>query len=82
MGTSQETEKSLRKFLEPSEKPKVIYTDSSLEVGKSCEDLARNHRTSTPHRFETNGLLREQYAEKKKGRLLFCRDQAWMKNGG
>ena len=25
--TSQETEKSLRKFLEPSEKPKVIYTD-------------------------------------------------------
>ena len=26
--TSQETEKSLRKFLEPSEKPKVIYTDN------------------------------------------------------
>ena len=27
--TSQETEKSLRKFLEPSEKPKVVYTDNS-----------------------------------------------------
>ena len=25
--TSQETERSLRKFLEPSEKPKVIYID-------------------------------------------------------
>ena len=39
--TSQETERSLRKFLEPSEKPKVLYTDNSLEFGKSCEDLSR-----------------------------------------
>ena len=31
---SQETERSLRKFLEPSEKPRVIYTDNSLEFGK------------------------------------------------
>ena len=31
MKTSQETEKSLRKFLESSEKPKVIDTDSSLK---------------------------------------------------
>ena len=54
--TFQETEKSLRKFLEPSEKPKVIYTDSSLEVGKSCEDLSWNHRTSIPHRSEMNGI--------------------------
>ena len=38
--TSQETERSLRKFLEPPEKPKVIYTDKSLEFGKSCEDLS------------------------------------------
>ena len=37
--TSQETERTLRKFLEQSEKPKVIYTGSSLEFGKSCEDL-------------------------------------------
>ena len=36
--TSQETERSLRKFLEPSEKPKVIYIDNSPEFGKSCED--------------------------------------------
>ena len=56
--TSPETERSSRKFLEPSEKPKVICTDNSLEFGKSCEDLSRNHRTSTPHRSETKGLLK------------------------
>ena len=54
--TSQVTEKSFRKFLEPSNKAKVIYTDNSLEFGKSCEDLSWNHRTSTPHRSETNGI--------------------------
>ena len=54
--TSEETEEGLRLFLEPSEKPKVIYTDNSLEFGKSCEGLSWNHRTSTPHRSETNGI--------------------------
>ena len=34
-------------------KPKVIYTDNSLEFGKACEDLSWNHCTSTPHRTET-----------------------------
>ena len=29
--TSQETQRSLQKFLEPDRKPKVIYTDNSLE---------------------------------------------------
>ena len=29
--TSQETQRSLQKFLEPESKPKVIYTDNSLE---------------------------------------------------
>ena len=47
--TSQETERSLQKFLEPNRKPKVIYTDSSLEFGKACADLsgiiARVHHT-------------------------------------
>ena len=61
--TSQETEKSSRKVLEPSEKPKVIYTDHSLEFGKCCEDLSWNRRTSTPHRLETKVLLKERYAE-------------------
>ena len=47
--TSQETQKSLQKFSEPNRKPEVIYTDSSLEFGKACEDLSWNHCTSTPH---------------------------------
>ena len=62
--TSQETQRSLQKFLEPERKPKVIYTDNSLEFGKACEDLSWNHCTSTPHRSETNGILpKEQCAE-------------------
>ena len=32
--TSQETQKSLQKFLEPTRNPKVIYTDHCLEFGK------------------------------------------------
>ena len=54
--TSQETQKSLTKFLEPTRNPKNIYTDNSLEFGKSCEVLSWNHCTSTPHRSETNGI--------------------------
>ena len=40
--TSQETERSLRKFLEPSGKPKVIYTDIKLEFAKSLWGLIMN----------------------------------------
>ena len=54
--TSQKTHKSLRKFLEPTRTPKVIYTDNSLEFDKSCEEVSWNHCTSTPHRLETNGI--------------------------
>ena len=54
--TSQETQRSLQKFLEPERNPKVIYTDNSLEFGKACEDLSWNHCTSTPHRSETYGI--------------------------
>ena len=38
--TSQETQNSQVKFLEPTTKPKVMYTDNSLEFGKSCEELS------------------------------------------
>ena len=54
--SSQETEKRLQKFLEPTWKPKVIYTHKSLEFVKGCEDLSWNHCASTPHRSETNGI--------------------------
>ena len=65
--TSQETEKSLRKFLEPSHKPKVICTGNSLEFGKSCEDLSWNRRTSTPHRSETSGVAERAVRRVKDG---------------
>ena len=65
--TSQETEFSLQKFLEPNWKPKVIYTDNSLEFGKACEDLSWNHCTSTPHRSETNGIAERAVRRVKEG---------------
>ena len=65
--TSQETQKSLMKLLEPTRKPKVIYTDNSLEFGKSCEELSWNHCTSTPHRSETNGIAESAVRRVKEG---------------
>ena len=65
--TSQETQRSLQKFLEPERKPKVIYTDNSLEFGKACEDLSWNHCTSTPRRSETNGIAERAVRRAKEG---------------
>ena len=65
--TSQETQRSLQKFLEPERKPKVIYTDNSLEFGKACEDLSWNHCTSTPHRSKTNGIAERAVRRVKEG---------------
>ena len=65
--TSQETQRSLQKFLEPERKPKVIYTDSSLEFGKACEDLSWNHCTSTPHKSETDGIAERAVHRVKEG---------------
>ena len=65
--TSQETQRSLQKFLEPDRKSKVIYTDNSLEFGKACEDLSWNHCTSTPHRSETNGIAERAVRRVKEG---------------
>ena len=65
--TSHETQRSLQKFLEPTRKPKVIHTDNSLELGKSCEDLSWNHCTSTPYRSETNGIAESAVRRVKEG---------------
>ena len=61
--TSQETQRSPQKFLAPTRKPKVIYTDNSSEFGKACEDLSWIHCTSTPHRSETNGIAESAGAQ-------------------
>ena len=65
--TSQETERSLQKFLELVGKPEVIYTDNSLEFRKACEDLSWNHCTSTPHRSETTGIAQRAVRRVKEG---------------
>ena len=65
--TSHETEKSLQKFLEPTRKPKVIYTDNSAEFGKSCEDSSWNHCASTTHRSETSGIAERAMRRVKEG---------------
>ena len=59
--------KELEKVLGPHRKPQVIYTDNSLEFGKSCEDLSWNHCTSTPHRSETNGIAERAVRRVKEG---------------
>ena len=79
--TAHKTERSLQKFLEPTRKPKVIYTDKSLEFGKGCEDLSWNHCTSTPHRSQKHGID-ERAMRRVKERLRYCCNQVWMKNGG
>ena len=56
-----------RKFLEPSHRPKVVYTDNSMGFGKACEGLSWNHRTSTPHRSETNGIAERAVRRVKEG---------------
>ena len=65
--TSQETQRSLQKFLKPDRKPKVIYTDNSLEFGNACWDLSWNHCTSTPHRSETFGIAERAVRRVKEG---------------
>ena len=53
--------------MEPKRKPKVIYTDKSLEFGKACEDLSWNICSSTPHRSETNGIAERAVRRVKEG---------------
>ena len=79
--TSQETERSLQKFLEPEAGPKVIYTDNSLDFGEACEHLLRNHFTSTPQRSETNSIAERAVRRKKEHPRYFCR-LVPMKSGG
>ena len=65
--TSQETQKNLLKFLEPTSKPKVTYTDNSFEFDKFCGELSLNHCTSTPHRSETNEIAERAVRRVKEG---------------
>ena len=75
--TSQETQKNLMKFLEPTRKPRVI-----LECGKSCEELSWNHCTSTPHRSGTNGFEERTVRRVKEGTSVVLCSPVWVTNGG
>ena len=57
----------MQDLAEPERKPKVIYTDDSLEFGKACEDLSWNPCTSTPHRSETHGIAERAVRRVKEG---------------
>ena len=64
---SGNTQRSLQNFLGPDSKPKVIYTDNSLEFGKAREDLSWNHCTSTPHRSKTKRIAERAVRRVKEG---------------
>ena len=68
--TSQETEKNLQKFLEPTRKPKVICTDL-VNIYRGI--IVRRHLTDR----KQMGLLRER-----KGLLQYCCNRVWVKHGG
>ena len=53
--------------MEPDGKPKVIYTDNSMELGTACEELSWNHCTSTPNRSETDGISERSVSRVKEG---------------
>ena len=61
------TEKSSRRFMEPSEKPEVIYTGNSPEFGKFFEGLTWKHSTSTPRPSETDGISERAVRRVKEG---------------
>ena len=80
--TSQETERSLRKFLVPSEKPKVIFILARWKLGnpvKNYPGIIVHQRHTVLRRM---ALLRERYAESRKELLPYCCNVAWTKNGG
>ena len=82
--TSQETTKSFQKFLEPTWKPKVVYTDNT--PGMSAKPvkiypgiIARLHHTDQKH----NGIAEKSSAQsERKVRLQYCCTQVLLKNGG
>ena len=67
--------------MEPSQAPKVENTDNSLAFGRACEVLSWNHRTSTPHRSETNGIAERAVRPVKEGTsavlLQSGQDERW-----
>ena len=63
-------------------KNQKLFLRIFIGIWESCEDLAWNHRTSTPHRSETNGVAGRAVRRVKEGTSQqYCYNQDWMKNG-
>ena len=76
--TSQETEMSSRKFLEPE----CHLHWQFLGIWQILWKISWNHRTSTPYRSETNGITERAVRRMMEGTsAVLCCDLAWMKNG-
>ena len=54
------------------EKPKVVYTDSSLEFGKGCADLQWNHSTSLPRRRGNTWNCRQSSKKSQRRHFVNC----------
>ena len=54
--TSEETQRSLQKFLEPGGEPGSLTLTIPRNLAKPVKVFSWNHCTSTPHRTETNGI--------------------------
>ena len=54
-------------FLHRHRSQKLSKTENSLVMSKSCEELTRNHRTSTPHRSATNEITERAVRRVKEG---------------
>ena len=80
--TSQQTQRSLQKFLEPSRKPKFVYPYNSLEFGKYCENLSWNHCTSIPHRSETDDIAERAVRRVEEGTSAVLLQSGLEKIGG
>ena len=65
--SSQETQKNLMKFLEPTRKQKSFTLASPRKLASLAEELSWNHCTSTPHRSETNGIAERAVRRVKEG---------------
>ena len=80
--TSQETQKSVMKLLEPTKKTKVIYT---LTIHQNSANPVKNYPGIIVRQHHTDqkqmGLQKEQCVEWKKGHLRCCSNQVWTMNG-
>ena len=80
--TSQETERTSRKFLQPSEKPRVFLYGQFVGI---WQNLWRNFLESlqlNASPFRDFWYCWEWYAESRKELLQYCCNQVWTKNGG